>query len=262
MTFSSPSVYLSFGYLVGVSKTAGEPVCGQPTSEILVSIPPESLSSVRTVSAGASATVTTLPFNYADMNAVPKDVYQGMARCWPDPASGNVCSTVYDDYSPHLVIPDAIRQLVPFWQNCDPCLEGVLDPPIPLTKADSLFPRAAPTAARERGAPQTGFVSSTRTSLEVASPTWTPEALSSESAFAQYTDKTPPPAGPPVPVSMTKGPWHGPENSTVFGGGENSDLVEDGPPTTTSCASSHSTVETLPTAHGEGAPVVDVGGWF
>lgn len=214
VTLTSPSVYLSFGYLVGISDASA---CGQPTSDLLVSIPPESLSSIRTVGDGSSTTTAlTLPFNFADLDTVPKDAYQGMARCHSDPAKGNLCSTVYDDYNPHLVIPDAVRTLVPFWRNCDPCLEGVLDPPIALTADDrALVAPAKPTkktapfllarsAAHGRmplldtSATSTGSPKASRTASYSSTCTGHLQGSrqSSEPVVSWYTQSPPPPPGP------------------------------------------------------------------
>ncbi|KAK7512704.1 hypothetical protein IWZ03DRAFT_361942 [Phyllosticta citriasiana] len=163
VTMTSPSVYLSFDYLVGIG---GElvnhqtQICGQTTSRLIVAIPPESLSSIRTVGRSANSdggyayVSVTSSFDYADLNTVPASVYRGMSKCWTDTATTNVCSTIYDDYAPRLVIPDAVRDLVPLWRNCDACLEGVVDPPVPLKTADSLLKRTAEALpVEETGAP-------------------------------------------------------------------------------------------------------------
>ncbi|KAK8153413.1 hypothetical protein BKA80DRAFT_284794 [Phyllosticta citrichinensis] len=161
ITMTSPSVYLSFDYVVGIAGAlvnGQTTLCGHTTSHLVVPIPPASLSSIRTVGAASDGSwvSATSSFDFADLNTVPADVYRGMSKCWTttnsatgaEPTPTNVCHTIFDDYAPRLVIPDAVRDLVPLWKNCDACLEGVIDPPIPLKTADSLLKRTlAPAAA-------------------------------------------------------------------------------------------------------------------
>lgn len=201
LTLTSPSVYLSFGYLFAVSKTQDMPPCGQPTLDIVVSMPPESLSSIRTEARrGADGSWTTMAatrsFDFADFNTVPKEACQGTSRCWSGPEKGNHCNAVYDDYQPHLIIPDSIKTLVPFWKNCDPGLEGALGPPIPLTGVNELLPATFTTVA-ESSIPQQStarpsmFPAATPSELTSStkmSPGLSSEAAPTKTSFGDYTD--------------------------------------------------------------------------
>ncbi|KAL1635462.1 hypothetical protein SLS58_010219 [Diplodia intermedia] len=163
MTFTSPSIYLSFSSLSAYPCVLGS------TRDVWMSAPPESFSSLRYKISGDPAwTLTTtpatvpggsfydtarvtLPMSWGDMNSpVPAEAYRGMRDCqfWRE----DNCSTIYDDYKPDLALPtqpSLFTHLDPRFANCSKVLwwGSVLDPPIPLTTADALIPQSSQAAA-------------------------------------------------------------------------------------------------------------------
>lgn len=165
ITITSPSVAVSIG---GVSRVDG---CGPTIANTIIPVPPEAVSSVR----GARALFTHEPFNFADLNykclSDPDKVYVTTANrddCYQEvPASAyfygyqNAAgvdwynanafanSTIWPNYQPQVLPPQTMMKAIrSVWgTDCNIHPDGVWDPPIALTSANSIpLPKAGPGA--------------------------------------------------------------------------------------------------------------------
>ncbi|KAF4313767.1 hypothetical protein GTA08_BOTSDO01121 [Botryosphaeria dothidea] len=193
MTFTSPSIYMSFQSLEGYP-------CVLPlTRNVWLSAPPESFSSVvfkpvgetRPTTATGDTARTTVPLTWADMDyPVPAATYKSMRDCqwW----RADNCSTIFDDYKPDIVMPTnpaMFTHLDPRAANCTAVVwnQLVLDPPIPLTTAGALLPPGSAAATTTNGHPE-----SITTSAAPVTETTAPFAPSTASAGFPTTAPTAP----------------------------------------------------------------------
>lgn len=153
MTLTSPSVYLEYktAYAVdGCSQKVGGHYPGA-----LLALDPDDLYSidarldyfiVTTTIAHVEHTTSFyqhLKMDYSHLTGLPDgEAYQGMPMCV---ASG--CGIITPSlFHPQLVLPTQIRGMDPAWASCGVDWRGSWDPPIALSKADSIVAPTAPTS--------------------------------------------------------------------------------------------------------------------
>ncbi|KAL1584554.1 hypothetical protein WHR41_07012 [Cladosporium halotolerans] len=170
-TFTSGSVYLSFHTLYASYDGFYDRV-GPTFKDTIIPVPSSAMSTHCGGFTEAHGPGT--PLNYADLNwPVPASAYNCQARCDQRfvPLSNRSetppqCKTIWSDVNPNIAIPTMVKDLVPEWSSCS--MEGFripnfwFDPPIMLTRQDSIAlpttPHAAPT--QEPPAPSSGLSSS------------------------------------------------------------------------------------------------------
>lgn len=147
-TLTSPSVYISFQTAYALND-CGHTV-GKARPGALLAMDPESLFTMRAgfdyfeLTSGSTQTTfyESASFNYEDFNGpVPPSVYTHQPSCL---ASG--CYTIYPDYHPQLALPPQVRGMDPEWESCALDWRGSWDPPIALSRAESI---AGPTTLVE-----------------------------------------------------------------------------------------------------------------
>lgn len=154
MTLTSPSVYLEYktAYAVdGCSQKVGGHYPGA-----LLALDPEDLYSIdarldyfiiTTTIAHVEHTTSFyqhLKMDYSHLTGLPDgEAYQGMPMCV---ASG--CGIITPSlFHPQLVLPTQIRGMDPAWASCGVDWRGSWDPPIALSKADSIVSPTAPASS-------------------------------------------------------------------------------------------------------------------
>ena len=154
MTLTSPSVYLEYktAYAVdGCSQKVGGHYPGA-----LLALDPDDLYSidarldyfiVTTTIAHVEHTTSFyqhLKMDYSHLTGLPDgEAYQGMPMCV---ASG--CGIITPSlFHPQLVLPTQIRGMDPAWASCGVDWRGSWDPPIALSKADSIVAPTAPASS-------------------------------------------------------------------------------------------------------------------
>ncbi|KAJ5408928.1 hypothetical protein N7509_002811 [Penicillium cosmopolitanum] len=129
-TFTSPSIYVSFTSIYAWSNRRGHAgfQCGVDHSDVVISVNPETVSSVRNHRNAKYPTIgTAYPFNFAEFTAQEVGNYTQSLIPWPQFRGGqqcplgdsNTCSMIRDDYSPWLLLPEEIRGVDPGWTVCD-----------------------------------------------------------------------------------------------------------------------------------------------
>jgi hypothetical protein len=151
MTLTSPSVYLEYktAYAInGCSQKVGGHYPGA-----LLALDPDDLSSIDArfdyfiVTTTIAQQIQTTSFyqhrkmNYSHLTGLPNgEAYQGMPICV---ASG--CGIITPSlFHPQLVVPTQIRGMDPAWKSCGLDWRGSWDPPIALSKADTIVAPTAP----------------------------------------------------------------------------------------------------------------------
>jgi hypothetical protein len=151
MTLTSPSVYLEYktAYAInGCSQKVGGHYPGA-----LLALDPDDLYSIDArfdyfiVTTTIAREIRTTSFyqhlkmNYSHLTGLPDgEAYQGMPMCV---ASG--CGIITPSlFHPQLVVPTRIRGMDPAWKSCGLDWRGSWDPPIALSKADTIVAPTAP----------------------------------------------------------------------------------------------------------------------
>jgi hypothetical protein len=154
MTLTSPSVYLEYktAYAInGCSQKVGGHYPGA-----LLALDPDDLSSIDArfdyfiVTTTIAQQIQTTSFyqhrkmNYSHLTGLPDgEAYQGMPICV---ASG--CGIITPSlFHPQLVVPTQIRGMDPAWASCGLDWRGSWDPPIALSKADTIVAPTAPASS-------------------------------------------------------------------------------------------------------------------
>lgn len=135
-TFTSPSVYLSYGSVY--ASNACRPV-GNTYPGAVLTLQPNAVSSLN-----GYPDYTPRSFNYANLNR-PLSASDFSLWCFSRPLSE--CGPIPDQYFPRLAVPEQIRDLDPAWKSCDLSFNGTFDPPRILVPASVLV---EPTAAPEK----------------------------------------------------------------------------------------------------------------
>ncbi|KAJ5973385.1 hypothetical protein N7481_010595 [Penicillium waksmanii] len=129
-TFTSPSIYVSFTSIYAWSNRRGHAgfQCGVDHSDVIISVNPETVSSVRNHRNARYPIIgTAYPFNFAEFTPQEIGNYTQSLIPWPQFRGGeqcplgdsNTCSIIRDDYSPWLLLPEEIRGVDPGWTVCD-----------------------------------------------------------------------------------------------------------------------------------------------
>jgi hypothetical protein len=151
MTFTSPSVYISFQSLSawdwGCYREIGEGI-----SNTIIGLPPQSLSSAVGWHLGRSA----VSYNLADLNGYVSSAayFQMQGYDW-----GAARETILDDlYFPTIWMPQEVLTFRPEWKNCDLSIFGINDPPIALSSVAELTsgapkPTSKPSMATPAASP-------------------------------------------------------------------------------------------------------------
>lgn len=129
-TFVSPTVYVSFTTIYAWSNRRGHAgyQCGVDHSNAIISVNPETLSSVRNHRNAKYPTIgTAYPFNFAEFTPEEIGNYTQPLIPWPQFRGGqqcplgdaNTCTIIRDNYSPWLLLPEEVREIDAGWSVCD-----------------------------------------------------------------------------------------------------------------------------------------------
>jgi hypothetical protein len=135
MTFTSPSVYISFQSLSAWDWGCYTEI-GEGISNTIIGLPPQSLSSAVGWHLGRSP----VPYNLADLNGYVSSAayFEMQGYDW-----GAARDTILDDlYFPTIWMPQEVLTFRPEWKNCDLSIFGINDPPIALTTVADLTSEA------------------------------------------------------------------------------------------------------------------------
>ncbi|PYH89610.1 hypothetical protein BO71DRAFT_434647 [Aspergillus ellipticus CBS 707.79] len=150
-------IYISFPSIYAWGMGHRAPQCGSYHHNTMISAHPSTISSVcnhrngRHVRWGIAN-----PFNFADfmphqvgnysLPLIPWEQYRGGAQCpsWDRSA----CTMIRDDYTPHLDLPEEVKDIDPLWMECERHWEL---PPVTLVPLQGSEVQA-PTARPHRGA--------------------------------------------------------------------------------------------------------------
>ncbi|KAI9666008.1 MAG: hypothetical protein M1821_003943 [Bathelium mastoideum] len=147
-TFTSGTAYISFETMQAYDRCGS--LTGTPMSNFFLGLPSSAVSSAcsgtNNPAGWNNGAGDQIPLTYADLEPpIRADVYKCMSQCAygaTDQDDGvpywtSLCPTIWDDYSPILVIPTQIQTLQPAWSSCgfDLGLIGdfAYDPPHVLT---------------------------------------------------------------------------------------------------------------------------------
>ncbi|EME77592.1 uncharacterized protein MYCFIDRAFT_179110 [Pseudocercospora fijiensis CIRAD86] len=170
-TFTSPTVYISFDTLFASDSCSG---VGKTYSSTILAIPnSRDISSLWGMSL-VNGLQSTAAFNYTDLlhtDPVPTSIFNRQPRCvsswwWQSTIAGPIdeydCARDYP-WRPILALPREVQAIDPEWANCVGGIEGVYDPPIALTSAQSAFkptlPHEIPPSTTESAAPKSAHES-------------------------------------------------------------------------------------------------------
>ena len=129
-TFTSPTAYVSFTTIYAWSNRRAHQgfQCGIDHSDAIISVNPETLSSMRNHRNAKYPTIgTAYPFNFAEFmpqqlgnetqSIIPWPQYRGGQQC--PLGDANSCTMVRDDYAPWLMLPEEVREIDAGWTVCD-----------------------------------------------------------------------------------------------------------------------------------------------
>jgi hypothetical protein len=141
ITYTSPTVYVSFETL---SATNNCGIVGQKYGDVVVTLPrDETLTSLEGYAWHWTAK-TARSFDFKDLNQpISVDVYRKLWKCGAGASgcqnirgySNTTCAcpvAVLNDYTPKIVIPNAVRTVDAEWSNCYLDVYGVDESPIAL----------------------------------------------------------------------------------------------------------------------------------
>ncbi|KAF7193255.1 hypothetical protein HII31_05481 [Pseudocercospora fuligena] len=153
-TFTSPTVYISFDTLFASDSCSA---VGKTYSSTILAIPnSKDISSLWGMSL-VNGLQSTAAFNYTDLlhtDPVPTSIFNRQPRCvsswwWQSTLAGPIdeydCNRDYP-WRPILALPREVQDIDPEWANCVGGIEGVYDPPIALTSAQSAIKPTLPHA--------------------------------------------------------------------------------------------------------------------
>lgn len=140
-TFTSGTAYISMASVWAEDRCFSH--YGSTVSNAILAMPSESVLSLRYSQDhfqyfSKFTTQTGYQVNFADFNEpVPYSAWNGQNIC-RGADDGWSCPIVYEgQFRPQLAIPPEIKQLSPEWANCYQWYNGLYDPPLALTHAQS-----------------------------------------------------------------------------------------------------------------------------
>ncbi|KAF2211099.1 hypothetical protein CERZMDRAFT_98830 [Cercospora zeae-maydis SCOH1-5] len=198
-TFTTGTAYISISKVYAAnrcSKTFGV------VTDAILAMPSESVLSLRYSQDHfqrlmETDKVTGYPVSYADFNTpIPWSAWNGQAQC-QDAQDDVSCGIIYENYyRPQLAIPPEITSLSPDFEGCQMFYNGLWDPPLALTQAQSA---AGPTLPNGHHLPTS---TSAQPSQAAPPPTTQPTAIADNSPSTHH-DHSPDQYGQPGGASPT-----------------------------------------------------------